>query len=1127
MYLHKPTDSENTMYNKKMIAMMLTLSMLAASLAGCAGGDDDDDTEDWALNMASDVEAVWVESGWDPIIPNLNAGEMCDVIISAMTKTDARDQVVDFTRAYYTSSQGVIGGTGSAAISDVSELNAAGITVGVQSGTTSDIFANGDADNMANLGDATISAYEDFPSVIAALNNGDVMYALGDAPVLSLEGTLMTQFSDENFGFAVREDSGELLDSLNMAIGAVVDSGEYDTIFQASFDGAAVLADDTTADTATAYPASPSEGSTLTAVLESGQLKICTDPFYPPFESYDADNNVVGFDADVAHAVVDEIAAHYMGNANPVFAAPKTVIKLGVLYDNEAGLANFAPGFNYARDQAFSDMNANNPGYDFQMVYASTACSEAGGQTAAQTVKDAGVVAVAGAACSGASIGANAILSAAGIPMISFASTSPGLSDAASYPHFYRVVPSDSYQGDALADVISTAGYTNTAILSMTNAYGAGVGDAFAAAFNAKDGHQVCTRVAYDDAALTSAVVGDAIAAVAAGDADGNACDSVLLASYSPDGAQMVGGLRLSGSMIPAFGPDGMAGSAVLDAFGSDTIASNGIVATKPGGTGVSTGDFPERCLANADCASGIFTSELYDAIMMIGAAAMMGDGSDMGTHVPMVGAGDGYAGAAGTHVFSSNGDVSGEVYNYNVCTFNHVPTYGDYFNCDRQWTVANGLEDVAFAGTTVKIGFMGDITSPAIADLWASFAVSYSIAETLANHIAYNQGVQFEFIPADSACGDASIVAASAQALVSAGVWGVVGAACSGASTAANAVFKEAGIPMISYASTAAVLSDDASHPLFWRVVSSDIEQSAALADAVDANGDGANLAILLAQDVYTAGIASGFRAALEAKGHTICTEVSYDRNAITSTTYSDLVTAVQTNSCGAVAVFAYNADGAGILEEMSTQGFTGQVYGSDGIASVTVADSMGADKTPLNGVIATNPGAPSWVVGPDANPVQAVFPTLWGQYAYADVCNLDIRGGDNGGPDGISDYTLVAVLEQAGVTCPAENVTTGASVAKGQFAESAFDASVIMALSAFAFIAGQGTITSAQAIQSTGQGFNGASGTMSFMANGDVAGTGYCIGTFTVDTAGAVSYDCSKAWVDGVISDEPADSA
>ncbi len=154
------------MYSKKMIAMMLTLSMLAASMAGCAGGDDDDDTSDWTITMASDAGAVWVESGWDPIIPNLNAGEMCDVIISAMTKTDARDEVVDFTRAYYTSSQGVIGGSGAASISAVGDLNAAGTTIGVQSGTTSDLYAN---DNLAA---ATISAYEDFPSVIAALNNG-------------------------------------------------------------------------------------------------------------------------------------------------------------------------------------------------------------------------------------------------------------------------------------------------------------------------------------------------------------------------------------------------------------------------------------------------------------------------------------------------------------------------------------------------------------------------------------------------------------------------------------------------------------------------------------------------------------------------------------------------------------------------------------------------------------------------------------------------------------------------------------------------------------------------------------------------------------------------------------------
>ncbi|MEO2209145.1 MAG: transporter substrate-binding domain-containing protein, partial [Candidatus Poseidoniia archaeon] len=267
------------MLDKKMTAMMMTLSMLAAAFAGCLGGEDEPE-EVWELSAADDVSADIVTSAWDPIIPNLNAGEMCDAIISAMTKTEERALVVDFTRGYYTSSQGVIGAAGSAAISDVSDLNAAGTTIALQSGTTSDLYA---ADN---LGAATIAAYDDFPSVIAAVNAGEADYAMGDSPVLALSGTLLTTFSDETFGLAVRQDSNELLDALNVAITAIVDSGEYDLIFGAWFEGTVVLTDDRDADTASAYP-SPSEGSTLTSILESGAMKICSDTAYPPFENID------------------------------------------------------------------------------------------------------------------------------------------------------------------------------------------------------------------------------------------------------------------------------------------------------------------------------------------------------------------------------------------------------------------------------------------------------------------------------------------------------------------------------------------------------------------------------------------------------------------------------------------------------------------------------------------------------------------------------------------------------------------------------------------------------------------------------------------------------------------------
>ncbi|MDE0913535.1 MAG: transporter substrate-binding domain-containing protein, partial [Candidatus Poseidoniales archaeon] len=339
------------MLDKKMTAMMMTLSMLAAAFAGCLGGEDEPE-EVWELMAADDVSADIVTSAWDPIIPNLNAGEMCDAIISAMTKTDARALVVDFTRGYYTSSQGVIGAAGSAAISDVSDLNAAGTTIALQSGTTSDLYA------AENLGAATIAAYDDFPSVIAAVNAGEADYAMGDSPVLALSGTLLTTFSDETFGLAVRQDSGELLDALNVAITAIVDSGEYDLIFGAWFEGTVVLTDDRDADTASAYP-SPSEGSTLTSVLESGWLKICSDTAYPPFENIDETGNPVGFDIDVANALVDEIAAHYMGNANPMFVPPVVPVesmKIGLLNPSTGPIAVYAPPFTWAAQAAIDDL---------------------------------------------------------------------------------------------------------------------------------------------------------------------------------------------------------------------------------------------------------------------------------------------------------------------------------------------------------------------------------------------------------------------------------------------------------------------------------------------------------------------------------------------------------------------------------------------------------------------------------------------------------------------------------------------------------------------------------------------------------------------------------------------------
>ena len=103
------------------------------------------------------------------------------------------------------------------------------------------------------------------------------------------------------------------------------------------------------------------------------------------------------------------------------------IVKIGFLNPITGGISQFAPAFTYAAAAAASDLNTNNDGYTFEIVTADSGCDGTVAAAAAQTLIDAGVVAVAGAACSGASMAANAVLSAAGVPMISYASTSPSL----------------------------------------------------------------------------------------------------------------------------------------------------------------------------------------------------------------------------------------------------------------------------------------------------------------------------------------------------------------------------------------------------------------------------------------------------------------------------------------------------------------------------------------------------------------------------------------------------------------------------------------------------------------------------------------------------------------------------
>ncbi|SVD55099.1 uncharacterized protein METZ01_LOCUS407953, partial [marine metagenome] len=170
-------------------------------------------------------------------------------------------------------------------------------------------------------------------------------------------------------------------------------------------------------------------------------------------------------------------------------------VRIGLLNPSTGPIAVYAEAFTDAAKLAIAHLNEGQNDYYFILVEADSGCDGTSAATGAMTLIDAGVVGIAGAACSGATLGAIEVAKTAGVPMVSYASTSPAITNYDDEGYLFRVVPSDAQQGAALADAYEASGYTNPAVIAMTNDYGAG----FHAAFLDNWDGDVCVESTYDD----------------------------------------------------------------------------------------------------------------------------------------------------------------------------------------------------------------------------------------------------------------------------------------------------------------------------------------------------------------------------------------------------------------------------------------------------------------------------------------------------------------------------------------------------------------------------------------------------------------------------------------------------
>ena len=172
-------------------------------------------------------ELVIEDIAFDSLIPELQSGK-ADLVAAGMTVTEDRLVNVDFSDTYATAVQSIIV-TSDSEIAGPDDL--AGKKIGVQQGTTGDLYATDD------FGDENIDRYPKGVDAVQALIQGKVDAVIidnepakvfvGDNDNLKL---LDTAYAEEEYAIAVKKGNTELLDQINSVIQELKDSGEMDEI---------------------------------------------------------------------------------------------------------------------------------------------------------------------------------------------------------------------------------------------------------------------------------------------------------------------------------------------------------------------------------------------------------------------------------------------------------------------------------------------------------------------------------------------------------------------------------------------------------------------------------------------------------------------------------------------------------------------------------------------------------------------------------------------------------------------------------------------------------------------------------------------------------------------------------
>ncbi|ELY4091598.1 basic amino acid ABC transporter substrate-binding protein [Cronobacter sakazakii] len=191
-----------------------------------------------AIAKAENFNVKLVNTPWEGIFATLGSGDR-DIIISGITITDKRKQMVDFSAPYFPAEQSIVVPADSKVDSLAALKNE---KVGVVNSSTGDIVVS----DALGKNNTAIKRFDNTPLMLQELFEDGVSAAVGDVGVVKyytkqhpekrFKLVPDAKFERQYFGIAVAKGNDELRNKINAGLAKIVADGTYAKIYKAWFD---------------------------------------------------------------------------------------------------------------------------------------------------------------------------------------------------------------------------------------------------------------------------------------------------------------------------------------------------------------------------------------------------------------------------------------------------------------------------------------------------------------------------------------------------------------------------------------------------------------------------------------------------------------------------------------------------------------------------------------------------------------------------------------------------------------------------------------------------------------------------------------------------------------------------